>query len=185
MQPITIRRTLANENANRKNKKPKTEMIEFACFRLPNDFERIEGVNYLAFNIIGDSMTDGTEKGIPECSMVLGAEIKLRGDREQIIPYNTYFSDIPVNKPLIIIGMDDTGKEFCILKTVCFIDTIHYRYLMHSYNPSFKDFWISVNRIERIFEVVSVKLPSGRCFIPEATNYTPWKNVVPLFAGHV
>jgi hypothetical protein len=58
------------------------------------------------FPTIGDSMTDGTERSIPNRSFVLARWLRLNSVK-----------DVPPNRPIVII-IHYSSEQFCLLKSV-------------------------------------------------------------------
>ena len=119
---------------------------------------------YSWFPTLGDSMTDNTAKSIPSGSLVLGRWLKLNS-----------VHDVPLHQPIVII-LDDDGKQFCLLKSACGInssaasetDTGSGMLCLRSYNPAPRcdDFWLPFSCIKFIFVVEKVRLPNGSEFVP-------------------
>ena len=119
---------------------------------IPN---RIEDAFYAWFPIKGDSMTnfEDAESSIPDGSMVLGRELECKD-----------ILDIPVNKPLLISGTTDQGKHFNICKTATCLNGISGHIKLTGYNKEYKECWMPLRFIDKIFIVEQVR---------QTLNYTP------------
>lgn len=121
-----------------------------------------DGEQYFWFPTTGDSMTDNTPESIPSGSLVLGRLIMLNS-----------LADVPLHRPIVII-IDDSGTQFCMLKSGCGITDTHEpgadpgMLCLHSYNkaPWYKDFWMPFSNIKFVFVVERVRLPGGNEFVP-------------------
>lgn len=111
-----------------------------------------KGRRYGVFPIRGDSMTSQGQQSIPEGAKVLAAEVDLRGR------YCIASNRVPTKKPLLL-GTSLQGKKYRLCKTIHTIDLVSYRYRMRSYNPKYEDFWIPMNSVFAIWEIVHVIQP--------------------------
>jgi hypothetical protein len=114
---------------------------------------KIPGEQYFWFPTHGDSMTDSAARSIPSGSLVLGRLLTIK-----------IIQDIPLERPIVII-IDDNGRQFCMLKSVCgvFAEEL----CLRSYNPAkrYADFRIPFDCVKFVFVVERVRLPNGSEFI--------------------
>jgi len=104
--------------------------------------ENIEAAKYLAFEIAGNSMQNGTAESIPNEAIVLGREILL----EELELHGKITNLIAV---LIY-------KENILCKEITNYDSKNERITCHSLNtsPEYADFEIPVSEIKQFFEVI-------------------------------
>ncbi|MFT3794836.1 hypothetical protein [Flavobacterium sp.] len=108
-----------------------------------------KGIFYGAFPVVGDSMTCAeSEKSIPNGSNVLAYDLQI--DFKSIS--NKWF-DIPINKPLIIAGKTSLGKDFCLCKTINFLDLVNNKVSLRSYNPKYYDQIIPITFITSLLKI--------------------------------
>lgn len=104
--------------------------------------ENIDATKYLAFEIIGNSMENGTAESIPNEAIILGKEISL----EDLEIYDKVKNRIAI----LIYG------ENILCKEITNYDSKNKRITCHSLNtsPEYADFEIAVSEIKQLFEVI-------------------------------
>ena len=106
---------------------------------------------YAWFPCKGKSMTDDTDRSIPDGSLILGRLI----DIKSMYCYSEY-----LYQPVIIMG-NAKGQIWSVVKTISFVDCYSYALQLRSYNKSFKDFWIPMKDITHFFVVEQLKIKKG------------------------
>jgi hypothetical protein len=108
------------------------------------------------FPTIGDSMTDGTERSIPNRSFVLARWLRLNSVK-----------DVPLNRPIVII-IHYSSEQFCLLKSVAAVheESTDKEICLRSYNSRCDDLWVPLQYVKFIFVVEKVRLPNGIEFMP-------------------
>ena len=98
------------------------------------------------------------DKSIPDGSFVLANELNLKyednGKSEIKDPNGFLF--LPMEKPLLIVLQDPAGKEHLVCKTFTFIDNVSKVIRFFSYNLDYKDRYIPMSHIKKVFEVQKV-----------------------------
>jgi len=104
--------------------------------------ENVESGAYIAFEIIGNSMENGTTESIPNGSIVLGKEVSIED-----LEVHGKFKSV---KAIIVYGTNILCKE--IIK----YDLRQRSITCHSLNtsPEYADFEIPVSQVKQLFEVV-------------------------------
>lgn len=135
-----------------------TEPNAFISMPLPKQVEvkishwEAEGRRCGVFPVRGDSMTYPGKDSIPDGSKVLAVEVDLRGK------YCIASNRVPTKKPLLLV-VSMQGKQYPICKTIHTIDLVFSKYRLRSYNPKYNDFWIPINSVFAIWEIVHVVKP--------------------------
>lgn len=114
------------------------------------DFEadRIGMGNYMAFRVRGDSMDDGTKRGISQGEILLVRELEQIFWKDQL-RYHKY--------PFWVISYDNS----ILVKQIINQDLQTGDITCHSLNPSpeYRDFNVNLNEVQRLFNVIKVKIP--------------------------
>lgn len=129
---------------------------------VPNCIELKPGTNYCWFPVMGDSMTDGTERSIPDKSLILCRELSVKN-----------IVNVPLYLPVVFHAFDQQGIQYSALKTICFIDGAYNNLRLRSYNPDslYNDWWLPYHYIIRMYAVELVRLPDGKEFVPQSKAF--------------
>lgn len=104
--------------------------------------------NYMAFMVRGDSMDDGTKKGISQGEIVLVRELERPHWKDGLRYHKFPFWVISFDNSILIKQIVDQDLETGNIKC-------------HSLNPSpeYRDFTVNLDDVNRIFNVLKVKIP--------------------------
>lgn len=109
---------------------------------------------YGIFPVVGDSMTCNDGRSIPDGSGVLVFDLQM-DMRKSLLELA---EDIPINKPITICLANEYGQCAFFVKTISFIDTLHNRVKLSSYNPKpeYRSAWVSIHKVRSIYKVIQV-----------------------------
>lgn len=105
--------------------------------------------NYVAFEIHGDSMNDGTKEGYVPGEVVICREV------EQHLWQN---DKLHINKRDFVI----VHKEGILIKRITDHNVAQHRITIHSLNPEYTDKILDLADVKQIFSVVSSQIQRGR-----------------------
>ena len=105
--------------------------------------------NYVAFEVRGESMSDGTKDGYEPGEQVICREVE---------PYLWKDSKLHINKRDFVI----VHKDGILIKRIANHDVEHHTITIHSLNPEYKDKVIDLADVRQIFSIVSSQIQRGR-----------------------
>lgn len=105
--------------------------------------------NYIAFEVKGDSMNDGTEEAILEGDRLLCREIR---------PELWATSKLHIRKWDFVI----VHKEGILVKRILEHDVENHTIVIHSLNPTYQDRIIDLADVKQIFNVIELQRPRRR-----------------------
>ncbi|WP_163408115.1 hypothetical protein [Flavobacterium ajazii] len=108
-----------------------------------------KSIFYGAFPVVGDSMTcDDQNKTIPNGAKVLAYQLQIEFESG----FYPWF-EIPTGEPLLIMGTTSKGNDFCLCKTIFFLDSVNNMVSLRSYNPNYSDQIIPISYIKTLFKI--------------------------------
>lgn len=105
--------------------------------------------HYVAFEVRGDSMNDGTEEAIIEGDRLLCREI---------MPHLWSDSKLHIRKWDFVI----VHSEGILVKRIIDHDVTNHKITVHSLNPMYKDKILDLSEVRQIFNVVELQRPRRR-----------------------
>jgi len=105
--------------------------------------------NYVAFEVRGDSMDDGSDEAYKEGDRLLCREIR---------------QDLWVNSKLHIRKWDFVivHQEGILIKRIVDHDTMNHTLKIHSLNPEYPDRVVDLREVRKIFNVIEMNRPRRR-----------------------
>ncbi len=111
------------------------------------------GIFYGAFPVVGDSMTcEDKSKSIEDGNKVLVCELVL----PDVEDCEVKFWNLPSKIPLVLLIDNGKGNSGFYIKTVTFKDFITWHLQLSSFNPKNKPFFVPMQYVKRVFEVLQV-----------------------------
>lgn len=116
-----------------------------------------DGESYSWHRVKGESMTDKDNKlSIPTGSTLLCREVD----------WNEDAFNLPLNTPVILMGLNKNNEVVSICKTITFIDMAFKNSVkLTSYNKDVPPFWLPLNFIEKVFIVDQILKPGRKTTI--------------------
>ena len=113
---------------------------------------------YIWVVVEGHSMTDGTKRSIPHGCMVLGRMLEFKHEYELVVV---------LHRPALFFGRTK-GVEWCLVKSLSFLDFAAGFIRLTSYNPAFKDQWFSIDDIQQVYLIEQVRIKKSNRWITES-----------------
>lgn len=111
------------------------------------------GIFYGAIPVVGDSMTcNDKEKSIEDGNKLLVCEFVLPDAKDCEIK----FWNLPTRKPMVFQLDNGKGQSMFCVKTVTFRNFVGWQLQLSSYNPKHKPFWVPMEHVKRVFEIIQV-----------------------------
>ena len=108
-----------------------------------------KNIFYGAFPVVGNSMTcDDQDKTIPNGCKVLAYQLQI--DFESA---SYPWFEIPMGEPLLIMGTTSKGNDFCLCKTINFLNLVNNMVSLRSYNPTYHDQLIPISYIKTLLKI--------------------------------
>lgn len=105
--------------------------------------------NYLAFEVRGDSMDDGTKDGYEQGEILICREVA---------PHLWKDSKLHINRRDFVIVHDDG----ILIKRIVDHDVEHHTIVIHSLNPVYQDVTIDLAKVRQLFSVVESRRQRAR-----------------------